>query len=196
MNQSFALALALSLSVFAAAGSASAKQEVSSSPGPQEPPSQVAWSSPPPALPAPIVGLSPAAIAAWLAAEGATGIELQTAGERRFLRVTTDGLPWLLFLQSCESDVCSDLQFSAGIGDALITPEKVNGWNRDRRFVKAIYEAGEAGQPASAIAQFDLLVSPGGTEQLADPLAIWRNLLPEFVRIVTTGAAATPPRAQ
>lgn len=163
---------------------------------PQQAPAQVAWSSPPPPSARPVIGLSPASIAAWLATEGATGVELQTDGERRFIRVTTDGLPWLLFLQSCEGEICSDLQFSAGVGDPLVTPEKVNGWNRDRRFVKAIYEAGEAGEPATAIAQYDVLVAPGGTEQLADPLAIWRNLLPEFVRTVTVGAAATSPRAQ
>ena len=147
----------------------------------------------PPKASTPAAGLTGAAISAWLTAQGADAGEVQIDGERRFIRVETDGLPWLLFLQSCENDLCSDLQFSAGVVDAQITLDKVNGWNRDRRFVKGIFEAGEAGQPASAIAQYDVLVTRGGPEQLADALAIWRGLLPEFVRPVTVGAAATAP---
>lgn len=144
------------------------------------------------------LGVSTAALTAWLTSQGATVAPEASDDGRRYLRVTTDGLPWLIFLQSCETDVCSDLQFSAALSDASITLDKVNGWNRDRRFVKAIYEPAEAGGVASAVAQFDVLVGAGGPGQLTDHLAVWRALLADFVRTLmprpaTAPAPATPP---
>lgn len=141
-----------------------------------------------------VQGLSPAAISAWLAAQGATAEPVQQEGDRRYMRVTADGLPWILYLQSCDADLCSDLQFAAGLGHAEVNLDRVNTWNRERRFVKAVYEPADASGPASAVAQFDVLVPPGGPEELTDALAIWRSLLPEFVRaMVASNAPATPP---
>lgn len=144
------------------------------------------------------LGVSTAALTAWLTSQGATVAPEASDDGRRYLRVTTDGLPWLIFLQSCETDVCSDLQFSAALSDASITLDKVNGWNRDRRFVKAIYEPAQAGGVASAVSQFDVLVGAGGPGQLTDHLAVWRALLADFVRTLmprpaTAPAPATPP---
>lgn len=143
------------------------------------------------------VGVSIPALSAWLTSTGATVEPVQSVEDRRFMKVTTNGLPWVLFLQSCEGDVCSDLQFSAAISDPSITSDKVNAWNRDRRFVKAIYEAADGTSPASAVAQFDILVGAGGPEQLVDHVAVWRALLVDFVRSLMplpAGAApATPP---
>ncbi|MGA0544617.1 YbjN domain-containing protein [Brevundimonas sp. VNH65] len=142
------------------------------------------------------LGVSTAALSAWLTSQGATVAPEASDDGRRYLRVTTDGLPWLIFLQSCETDVCSDLQFSAALSDASITLDKVNVWNRDRRFVKAIYEPAETGGVASAVAQFDVLVGAGGPGQLTDHLAVWRALLADFVRTLmprpAPAAAPTP----
>jgi hypothetical protein len=150
-----------------------------------------------PATAQPQVGISPADLSAWLTSRGATVEPVQTSGERRFMKVTTDGLPWVLFLQSCDATACSDFQFTAALSDPSITLDKVNGWNRDRRFVKAIYEAPDATSPASAVAQFDVLIGAGGPEQLVDHLAVWRALLVDFVRTLMpappAAAPATPP---
>jgi hypothetical protein len=154
--------------------------------------------TPAPAAPADsTVGVSIPALSAWLTSTGATVEPVQSVEDRRFMKVTTNGLPWILFLQSCENDVCSDLQFSAAISDPSITGEKVNAWNRDRRFVKAIFEAADSTSPASAVAQFDILVGAGGPEQLVDHVAVWRALLVDFVRTLmpppANTAPATPP---
>lgn len=147
------------------------------------------------AQPRPVPGLSAATLTAWLATQGATAEPVKQDGDRRYMRVTADGLPWILFMQSCDGDVCSDLQFTAGLANAQVTPEKINDWNRDRRFMKAVYEPAEPGGQPSALAQFDVLVPSGGVAELTDPLAIWRSLLPEFVRVMTTDRTTATPTA-
>jgi len=136
-------------------------------------------------------GVSPAGVMAWLNTQGAMPGEIQQDQGRTFVRVSADGLAWLLFFQSCDaSGMCSDLQFSTGAASPAITAEMVNGWNRDRRFLKAIYEAPAGTAPASAVIQYDVLLTADGPEQLTDHLAIWRGLLPEFARL-TMGPAAS-----
>jgi hypothetical protein len=154
------------------------------------------------AAPAPAVtprpaafGVSPAAVIAWINTQGATAGEVQTDQGRQFIRVDADGLAWLLFFQSCENGLCSDVQFTTGVANAAVTPDMINGWNRDRRFLKAIYEAPEGTSPPSAVIQYDVLLNAGGPEQLADHLSIWRGLLPEFARLTTGAAAAAPAPA-
>lgn len=145
------------------------------------------------AAPARLVrGVSPADVSAWLVTQGATPGPVQEDQGRTFMRVTADGLTWLLFFQSCDNGLCSDLQFSTGAANAAITPAMINSWNHDRRFLKASYEAPEGANPASAVIQYDVLLTSDGPGQLVDHLAIWRNLLPEFARL-TMGAAATAP---
>ena len=71
------------------------------------------------------------------------------------------------------------------------------GWNGDRRFVKAFYAAPETeGADPQAVAQYDVLLSPGaGPQQLDDPIQVWRSLAVDLGRTVATPqpAAATPP---
>lgn len=139
-------------------------------------------------------GVSPAAASAWLVTQGATPGPVQEDQGRTYMRVTADGLTWLLFFQSCDNGLCSDLQFSTGAANAAITPTMINSWNHGRRFLKAAYEAPEGSNPPSAVVQYDVLLTSDGPDQLVDHLAIWRNLLPEFARL-TMGAAATPAPA-
>ena len=140
--------------------------------------------------PAMVAGVSPEAVVAWLNAQGFVAGAVQEERGRKFVRVDADGLAWRLYFPSCQGDRCSDVQFTTGVANAAITPDLINGWNRDRRFLKAIYEAPTATAPASAVVQYDVLLNNGGPEQLADPLAIWRGLLPEFARLTTGSTAA------
>lgn len=148
----------------------------------------------PAAAPRVIQGVAPAAVIAWLTTQGATPGPIQQDEGRSFVRVTADGLSWLLFFQSCDNGLCSDLQFSTGVANAAVTPEKINDWNRERRFLKAVYEAPDGTNPASAVVQYDVLLTGDGTEQLVDHLAIWRSLLPDFARRATAPTVA--PAAQ
>ena len=142
------------------------------------------------APPTAAVGLSPAAIVQWLGTRGVTPGEIARDGDNSYVRVVDGPLTWILFFQSCSNGVCADLQFSVGFATRAVTPDVVNGWNRDRRFLKAFYEApATAGEPASAVVQYDLFLRPGeGVEQLTDHLAVWRGLAPEFARLVVPPA--------
>ena len=143
------------------------------------------------------LGLAPAAVSVWLTAQGLTPGPLEQDGANPYVRVTDGTLRWILFFQSCDAGLCSDLQFSTGFANAAITPQAINGWNRDRRFLKAFYEPAEGANPPSAVVQYDLFTVPGGPAQLTDHLAIWRGLLPDFARTITatTPAAAAPTPA-
>lgn len=147
--------------------------------------------------PTPTLGVTPAQIAAWLTTQGLTPGAVQMDGDNPYLRVTDGPLTWLLFFQSCTAGVCADLQFSTGLQTPAVTLDGVNGWNRDRRFLKAFYEAPEAsGGPATAVVQYDLFLRPGaGPEQLTDHLAVWRGVVPEFVRLFGHSGAAVPAPA-
>jgi len=148
----------------------------------------------PSATQAAALGLTPAQIVSWLAGQGVTPGPVEQDGTNSYVRVEDGPLTWILFFQSCQDGVCGDLQFSVGFETRAVTPEGVNGWNRDRRFLKAFYEAPTtAGGPATAVVQYDLFLRPGAeADQLTDHLAVWRGLAPEFARLVGRPAAAAP----
>ena len=143
------------------------------------------------APPTAAAGLSPAAIVTWLARQGVTPGAVEADGENSSVRVADGPLNWILLFQSCQNGVCADLQFSIGFSTAAVTPDLVNGWNRDRRFLKAFYEPSTTpGEPASAVVQYDMFLRPGeGPEQIGDHLAVWRGLAPEFARLATRPAS-------
>lgn len=132
------------------------------------------------------VGLSITAMTGYLTAQGLTVGPVEQDDGRRFVSVTDGPVRWVLFFQSCEGEVCSDLQFSFGFANARVTMDGVNRWNRERRFLKAFYEPGATPEaPAAAATQFDVLINGvEGVEQLADPLAVWRSSILEFPAVV------------
>ena len=159
-------------------------------------PSQVpaAPAAPATTVQAPAIGLSIPTMTAFLTAQGLTVGPVEQDGPRRFVSVTDGPVRWVLFFQSCEGEVCSDLQYSFGFSNPGVTMDGVNRWNRERRFLKAFFEPGATpGAPAAAATQYDVLLNGvQGIEQLADPLAVWRSSILEFPAVVI-GPAATPP---
>ncbi|MFN4296607.1 MAG: YbjN domain-containing protein [Brevundimonas sp.] len=121
--------------------------------------------------------VTPQAVSGWLSGQDLTA-ELVTEGEDPFIRVREEGLTWLLFFYGCEADGCDSLQFGAGFTNEEITVESVNAWNRDRRFLKAYFEAGAEG---SAIVQYDVIPTRGAPmDHLGDHVELWRNFLNAF----------------
>ncbi len=160
------------------------------------PTQQVPTSTPAPATQAqaPAIGLAIPTMTAFLTAQGLTVGAVEQDGPRRFVSVTDGPVRWVLFFQSCEGDVCSDLQYSFGFSNPAITLDGVNRWNRERRFLKAFFEPGATPEaPGAAATQFDVILNGvQGVEQMADPLAVWRSSILEFPAVVI-GPAATPP---
>ena len=142
-------------------------------------------------------GVAIADVSAWIASKGGDVQPVQRQGDEVWLTVKDGELTWLVFFYGCENDVCADLQYSASFTNPAITPQMVNDWNRDHRFLKAFHAPGADGAPATAVVQYDLLLQPGGVEQLNDPTGVWVGLLPEFARHVGYLApAGAAPSAQ
>ena len=126
-------------------------------------------------------GLRAADVSAWLTGLGGQVGPLQTADGQTYFAVNNAGLTWAVFFQSCQGDLCQDVQFSAVVASAGATPDLINSWNRDNRFLKAFYTPGADGKTPTGTVQYDVLTVPGqGVEQLTDPLAVWLQLLPLF----------------
>lgn len=128
-------------------------------------------------------GLAIAEVSAWIASKGGEVQPVQRQGDETWITVRDGTLTWLVFFYGCQNDICSDLQYSASFTNEAITPEMLNTWNRDRRFLKAFHVPAESGG-ATAVVQYDLLLQPGGVEQLNDPTSIWVGLLETFAQFV------------
>lgn len=146
----------------------------------------------PPAPPA-ALGVAPTAASDWLKSIGAIVGETQEAAGRRFIPVNDGRLDWTLWFYTCGPELCDDIQFSSIFTSAQITPEKINDWNRDNRFIKAFYIAPVGDTPARAVAQYDVLLSTTGVEQINDVTATWANQLDKFANAM--GFAAPAPAA-
>ncbi|MEH6665742.1 MAG: YbjN domain-containing protein [Brevundimonas sp.] len=121
--------------------------------------------------------VSPQAVSDWLSGRQLTP-ELVTEGEDPFIRVRDGDLTWLLFFYGCTAEGCDSLQFGAGFTNDQIIVETVNGWNRDRRFLKAYFEPGDEG---SAIVQYDVIPTRGAPmDHLGDHVDLWRGTLNDF----------------
>ena len=133
---------------------------------------------------APQPGLAIADVSAWIASKGGEVQPVQRQGDEVWLTVRDGDLTWLLFFYGCENDVCADLQYWDSFAKESITPQMINDWNRDRRFLKAFHSPGANGEAPTGVVQYDLLLQPGGVEQLNDPTGVWVGLLVEFARHV------------
>ena len=123
-------------------------------------------------------GLTPAEVGTWITGLGGRVGPVQTENGLTFFTVTNAGLTWAVFFYGCEAGVCGEVQFSAVVPGAGATLDKVNAWNRDNRYLKAFHTSAET---PTATVQYDVVVlSGGGVTQLADPLAVWLQLLPRF----------------
>jgi hypothetical protein len=125
-------------------------------------------------------GLAIADVSAWIASKGGEVQPVQRSGDDVWLTVKDGDMTWLIFFYGCVADVCGDMQYAASFSNPTITQTMVNGWNRERRFLKAAFFPGADGQDPSAIVQYDLLLGPSGVEQLTDPTAVWIDMVAAF----------------
>jgi hypothetical protein len=139
-------------------------------------------------------GLAVTDVSQWIASKGGVVSAVQREGDQTFFTVQDGGLTWAVFFYGCTNDVCEDIQYSAAFANASVTLDAVNTWNTQQRFLKAFYTPAAGGQNATAAVQFDLLLQPGGVDQLTNPTAVWISLLPEFA--VRVGGMTAAPAAQ
>ncbi len=141
----------------------------------------------PPAAVVETTGVSVADAKAWLAGLGGNVREPVLRDGVTSLHIADEPLPWNLTFYACGPSLCDDIQYSA-IFSGPITPEQINAWNRDNRFLKAFFMPAEPGGVAGAVVQYDAVLTGNGTEQLREPTVIWLQMLRAFAQ----GLAAAP----
>lgn len=176
--------LAAALSILAAPALA---QETPAAPAPAQ------------AAPTASLGVTPEAVSDWLKSVGAIVGETQENAGRRYIPANDGRLDWMLWFYTCKTELCDDIQFSSIFTSAQITQEKVNDWNRDNRFIKAFYIAPVGDIPARAVAQYDVLLTTTGVQQINDVTATWVEQLDKFATAMgfsTAAPTAAPAPAQ
>ncbi|MDQ8028023.1 MAG: hypothetical protein REJ23_04810 [Brevundimonas sp.] len=145
-------------------------------------------------------GVTGAEVKTWLTGLGGNVAD-PTPIEGGFLvRVADEPLPWSISLFGCQTR-CDDVQFNA-VFTGPITEAQVSAWNRESRYLKAVWIAPTtAGGDATIRAQYDVLLLTDGAEQLQEPTYIWLQLLTQFARtlfasLAPTEAPAAPPAGQ
>ena len=140
-------------------------------------------------------GVSVADARTWLIGLGGTVGEPIAREGVTSLHVADAPLPWNLTFYGCGPSLCDDVQFSA-IFTGPITADQINDWNREHRFLKAFYAPAEtAGGDASAVVQYDVVLTSAGTEQLREPTVVWLQLLREFAQGLVAAAPGEAPAA-
>ena len=150
--------------------------------------------TPPPATPAP-KGVTVTDVGTWLTSLGGSVAEPETAPGVQILRVADQPLPWSLTFFACET-LCDDVQYAA-IFTGPITEAQTTAWNREHRYLKAVFHPSETpGGAATVVAQYDLILTSTGTEQLQEPTYSWLQLLRAFDQALRAAVPAPAPPAQ
>lgn len=160
----------------------------------------VAAQTPAPASPqaAPAVdrGVTGPEVKTWLTGLGGNVTDPAPVDGGFVLQVADQPLPWSLSLFGCRTR-CDDLQYNA-VFTGPITEAQVSAWNRESRYLKAVWIApATPGADATVLAQYDLLLLTNGAEQLQEPTYIWLQLLTQFARALFQSVTpAAPPAGQ
>ncbi len=126
-------------------------------------------------------GVSVAETRTWLIGLGGAVGEPAVREGLTTLHVADQPLPWNLTFYACGPAVCDDIQYSA-VFTGPITQDQINTWNRDNRFLKAYFVPATAGGAATAVVQYDVVLTGTGTSQLQEPTVIWLQLLRKFAQ--------------
>jgi hypothetical protein len=138
-------------------------------------------------------GVTVAETRAWLTGLGGSVSEPRVQNGLTSLHVADQPLPWNLTFYACGPTLCDDIQYSA-VFTGPITADQINAWNRENRFLKAFFTPATAGGEASAVVQYDVVLTGAGTGQLNEPMVIWLQLLRAFAESLVTATAPVPSR--
>jgi len=134
-------------------------------------------------------GVSVEAARTWLTGLGGVVRDPAVRDGLTSLHVADDPLPWNLTFYACGPSLCDDIQYSA-VFSGPITADQINAWNRENRFLKAFFIPGADGADASAVVQYDIILTGAGTEQLREPTVIWLRMLQTFAQGLVAPAPA------
>lgn len=130
------------------------------------------------AQPLPQGGATAPEIVSWLQGQGLDAA-VRSEGETPSVASGANGVSWELNGFDCQAGRCASWQFSAAFLIPQIPEGAVERWNLERRYLKA-FEI-EAQDGTAAVAQYDVLVTPGTTwEGLTEHMRLFASVAPLF----------------
>jgi putative sensory transduction regulator len=138
----------------------------------------LALASPARASDLPSGGLTRQDVVSWLGKHGyQASIRHDNTANDDFVGAVVKGINFGVWFYSCDNGGrCKDLQYSAGWSGTKIPLDKVNEWNRDKRYLRAYFA-----RAGGLFAEYDIDISPGGTwEQLDHSLDRWVDQIGDF----------------
>jgi hypothetical protein len=131
----------------------------------------------------PAGGMTATELANWLIGTGHPAQvkpDPTTPGDQ-IVSSSTDGIEFDIYLYDCSGSGnarrCTSMQYASGwAARSSYNAERVNSWNREKRYIKAYLTTG-----GGLFGEYDLDISPGGTfEMLNDCLDNWRRNVVSF----------------
>jgi hypothetical protein len=127
----------------------------------------------------PANGLTRSDIVNWLQRQGYKAtIEHDEIAKDDYIAASSQGVNWGIYVYACDTaGTCKSIQYSVGwSGTTDITHDKLNDWNRDKRYLRAY-----ANEKGDVFAEYDIDVTPGGTWGLLDhTLSRWESQMAAF----------------
>jgi Putative bacterial sensory transduction regulator len=128
-------------------------------------------------------GMTAQEVADWLRSQGYPAVvkpDPTTPGDQ-IVSSSIDNINFDMYMYGCAQGRCDSLQYAAGWSPKPnITTDKINGWDRDKRYIRA-YIADDGG----IWGEYDIDITPGGTyEALTHSLERWRSQLNAFEKFV------------
>lgn len=116
--------------------------------------------------------------------EGFAPEMMSKTGESPSFRMTTDGHKSLILFMDCDDSntQCKTIQFYAGYSvDDLFSVDRVNEWNRDKRFGRAYVD--KSGDP---VVEMDLDLDFNGLPRanVVESFRVWRSIVRSFATFV------------
>jgi hypothetical protein len=124
-------------------------------------------------------GLTRGEVAAYLKAKGYPITATKDDNGLSILKATSpDGVNFDIYFFDCNADGrCPSIQFAAGwTVQTKVSLERLNEWNRGRRYMRAYTQEGGA-----LYGELDMVLAPGGSmEQFESYRVLWNTLLAKF----------------
>jgi hypothetical protein len=125
----------------------------------------------------PSAGITRDEMAAYLTSKGYPATSaFESGNNHRILKTTIDGVDVDVYFLDCETDDagrCASIQLASSWSMSSPDIEKVNSWNRLKRFMRAYLTESKT----TMWAEYDMFIAPDGSTDLLDRnLTMWRAL--------------------
>lgn len=123
-------------------------------------------------------GLTRQDVVTWLGQHGyQASVQHDNTANDDFVGAQVKGVNFGVWFYTCDNGGrCKSLQYSAGWSGTKIPLDKVNDWNRDKRYLRAYFA-----RAGGLFAEYDIDIIPGGTwEQLDFSLDRWSDRISDF----------------